>query len=76
MMQPCGIRVGAAACRTVVGYRAYVLGKSGQVLKRHEFDAADDASAMEHARQYATGCDVEVWLAERLVGTLRPNDAA
>jgi len=63
--------VGAAACRTVTDYRAFELGKAGQILKRHEFDAADDASAMEHAHQYVTGSDVEVWHAERLVGTLR-----
>jgi hypothetical protein len=53
-------------------YHAFELGKAGQILKRHEFDAADDSSAMEHARQYVTGSDVEVWHAERLVGMLHP----
>jgi hypothetical protein len=56
-------------------YRAFVLGKVGQILKRHEFDAADDVAAMEHARQYVTSSDVEVWRLERLVGLLRPNEA-
>jgi hypothetical protein len=68
----CVACAGAAACRTVTDYRALELGRAGQVLKRHEFDAADDASAMEHARQHVIIGLVEVWHADRLIGTLYP----
>ena len=54
-------------------YRAYVLGKSGQVLRRQTFASLDDAAALEHARQYLENSSVEVWQQDRLVGTLQPN---
>ena len=54
-------------------YRAYVLGKAGQVLRRQTFVSSDDAAALEHARQYLVSSDVEVWQQDRLVGTLRPK---
>jgi hypothetical protein len=34
---------------------------------------ADDEAALNHAEQYADGCDVEVWEHERLVARLAPN---
>ena len=57
-------------------YRAFVLGKAGQILNRHEFEAADDAAAMEHARLYVVRNHVEVWQLNRLVGTLDPPAAS
>ncbi len=55
---------------------ALYLGKTGHFEKRYEFDAADDASAIRHARQYVITSAVEVWQLGRLVGTLTPDDVA
>jgi len=57
-------------------YRAFELGEAGQVLKRHDFDAADDASGMERAHKYALNSWVEVCQLNRLVGTLEPPKGA
>jgi hypothetical protein len=55
----------------VAEYRAYVLGKAGQILNRHAFESPDDAAALEHARKFLGSSDVEVWQLDRLVGTLK-----
>jgi hypothetical protein len=55
----------------VADYRAYVLGKAGHILMRHEFESQDDAAALNHARRYVTDYDVEVWQRDRLVSTLQ-----
>lgn len=52
-------------------YRAYVLGKAGHILMRHEFESQDDAAALNHASRYVTDYDVEVWQRDRLVSTLQ-----
>ena len=54
----------------VPDYRAYVIGNDGHVLKRHDFECLDDLAALEYARQYVVGKDVEVWQLDRVVGTL------
>jgi hypothetical protein len=54
----------------VADYRAYVLGKAGHILMRHEFQSQDDAAALKQARRYVTDYDVEVWQLDRLVGIL------
>ena len=59
--------------RPVADYRAYVLGKTGHILMRHEFESQDDAAALNRARRYVTDYDVEVWQRDRLVGTLQPK---
>jgi len=58
-------------------YRAYVFGKNGQTIRRHEFQAADDNAALKHARQYIRDKDVEVWQENRNIGLLTsPGSAA
>ena len=42
-------------------------------MKRHEFKATDDKSALKGARPYVIGSPVEVWQGERLIGTLQPD---
>jgi hypothetical protein len=42
-------------------YRAYVLDEDGRIRRAIELDCADDATALEEARQYADGHDVELW---------------
>jgi hypothetical protein len=51
-------------------YRAYPVDAHGRIQKRIDFEAADDAAALERARQYVDGHDVEVWQLGRSVGKL------
>jgi hypothetical protein len=51
-------------------YRAYVIGNTGQPLRRYEFMAGDDEAALEHANRYVRDKNVEVRQRERVVGTL------
>jgi len=59
-----------------VQYRAFVLDKAGRIRKRHYFDAADDAAAIEIARQFLIGNRLQVWQLSRLVITLYPPRGA
>ena len=60
----------------MVGYRAFVMGTTGEVVKRHDFVSTDDAAALEYARRYVDYRDVEVWQLHRRVGLLRHTDQA
>jgi hypothetical protein len=51
-------------------YRAYPLDARGHIQKRIDFEAEDDAAALNHARQYVDGNDIEVWQQARKVGKL------
>jgi hypothetical protein len=51
-------------------YRAYVLDRNGRVTKRFDFEADDDTQAMQSAKQYVDGHDVEVWQLARVVGKI------
>jgi hypothetical protein len=55
-------------------YRAYVIGPDGHFLRSHGFTAATDDAAIEHARQFVDGHDLELWSGARLVGTLKPTE--
>ena len=57
-------------------YRAYVIGRDGHIIKRHEFAASLDDAALKHAHQYVDGSDVEVWQDSRKVGLLKHTDDA
>jgi len=52
-------------------YRAYHIGRDGRVQKRDDYVAKDDEDAMELARQYLNGLDVEVWCGKRKLGLLK-----
>jgi hypothetical protein len=51
-------------------YYAYILDDADHVRKRHDFETADDAAALKHARRWVDGCNVEVWQFARLVAKL------
>jgi len=51
-------------------YRAYLLGKNGQILRRLEFGAADDEAALQHVRDQSSQNGVEVWQGDRSVGAV------
>jgi hypothetical protein len=52
------------------GYRAYLLDKEGHIVTYRPIEADSDAEALEIAKQFVEGNDVEVWLLDRKVGRL------
>lgn len=54
----------------MVYYRAYVVGPDGVFHIAHSLDCKDDEAAVEAARQYVNGCDVEVWHQNRRITRL------
>jgi hypothetical protein len=55
----------------VLDYRAFVLGRDGHVQSAIEFRSPNDAQAIEHAKQYVNGHDIEVWQLSRRVIQLK-----
>jgi hypothetical protein len=54
-------------------YRAYLIGRSGQILRRIDLLCASDESAKAHAKRLLDGFTVELWEAARLVAVFHPN---
>jgi hypothetical protein len=50
-----------------VEYRAYVVGLDGHFIRPHIFIAEDDAAAVENARQFVEGHDIEIWSGARFI---------
>ena len=42
-------------------YRAYLVGPGDHIRAVRHLDCADDQAAIEAARQFVNGCDVELW---------------
>ena len=55
---------------TVALYYAYILDAEDRVQKRHDFEAAEDAAALKHARQWVDHSDVEVCQLARIFAKL------
>ena len=51
-------------------YRAYFIDKDDRVESFKPVEAESDEEALEAARQFVDGHDVEVWLLDRMVGRL------
>ena len=51
----------------MVYYRAYVVGSEGRFQIAHSLDCKDDEEAIEAAKQYVDGHDVEVWHQNRRI---------
>ena len=51
-------------------YRAYVVGSDGKFQIAHSLDCKDDEAAIEAARQFVDGHDVEVWQQNRRITRL------
>ena len=51
-------------------YRAYLINGDNRVTSYKPIEADTDAEALTAARQFADGCDVEVWDLDRKVGQL------
>jgi hypothetical protein len=54
-------------------YRAYFIDKDDRVESFKPVEADSDEEALEAARQFVDGHDVEVWLLDRMVGRLSPR---
>jgi hypothetical protein len=48
-------------------FRAYLVDQNNHIVKAHDFQAEDDASASDAALDLANDGDVEVWEGSRLV---------
>ena len=51
-------------------YRAYIVGEGGHFVGVHEIDAPDDDAALEKAKQYVDGLDVELWQRARRIARI------
>jgi hypothetical protein len=51
-------------------YRAYTVGHDGHFIGFEPLVCADDAEAIEHAKRYVDGHDIELWSGDRLVTRL------
>lgn len=52
-------------------YRAYVVGSDGEFQIAHSLDCKDDEAAIEAAKQFVDGNDVEVWQQKRRIARLK-----
>ena len=50
-------------------YRVYTMDTEGHLLKTIALDRPDDAAAVESAKQYIDGRDIELWQLDRKVAT-------
>jgi hypothetical protein len=48
-------------------YRVYVVGNDGHFVRAVQLDCPDDNAAIESAKQFVDGLDVELWQRDRLV---------
>jgi len=51
-------------------YRVYLIDEDNRVASYRPIDAESDAEAMQDARQFIDGCDIEVWHLDRKIGRL------
>ena len=49
------------------GYHAFVVGPDGHVTNRYDLVCATDAEAIERAKQFVDGHDIELWQQDRKV---------
>jgi len=54
-------------------YRAYLLGRDGQIMDRVDLVSGDDESAKERAKQMVDGHWIELWHEGRRVATFEPE---
>ncbi|MBX3552557.1 MAG: hypothetical protein KIT85_06580 [Pseudolabrys sp.] len=54
----------------MAGYRAYIVGHDGHFKRSEEFEAADDASAVRRAEDFAAADPVELWEGARRIGVI------
>jgi hypothetical protein len=48
-------------------YRVYVIGIDGHFVRAIQLDCADDNAAIESAKQFIDGHDIELWQRDRQI---------
>jgi hypothetical protein len=48
-------------------YRVYIIGSDGHFLKAIQLDCRDDSAAIESAKQFIDGHDIELWQRDRRI---------
>jgi hypothetical protein len=66
----------AAGVAQMSNYRVYVIGDDGHFLRAIQIDCQDDNAAIESARQFIDGHDIELWQRDRRMARFdaRPKD--
>ncbi len=54
----------------MLGYRAYIIGIDGHFVKAIDLQCPDDTAAIESAKQFVNGSDVELWQCDRRIAQL------
>ena len=59
-------------------YRIYVIGDDGHFVRAIQLDCRDDHAAIESAKQFIDGHDIELWQRDRRIARFdsRPKDAS
>ena len=57
-------------------YRAYTVGSDGHYRSSEIFDAPDDNAAVKIARKLCVGHGVELWMLDRKIAILPPENSA
>jgi hypothetical protein len=57
-------------------YRVYIIGDDDRIVERIDLNCADDSAAIEFAKQYINGKDIELWQRDRRIAHFdtRPKD--
>ena len=63
----------AVASGLFTEYQLYFLTMAGTVVRREEFKLPNDRVALRHAKQFADGLALELWLCTRMVGRLESH---
>jgi hypothetical protein len=51
-------------------YRVYIIGDDGHFVGAIQLDCPDDNAAIESAKQFVNGHDVELWQRDRIIAKL------
>jgi hypothetical protein len=57
-------------------YQIYCINDYGRTVSRHDYDAADALTALDHARSHCGKYRVQAWEGGRLVAHLAKNGSA
>jgi hypothetical protein len=49
-------------------YRVYVIGSDGHFVRAIHLDCPNDDAAIESAKQFVNGHDIELWQRDRIIG--------
>lgn len=56
-------------------YRAYIVGDDGHYRSSETIQAANDHAAIEAARKFCVGHGVELWILDRKIAVLPPENS-